>query len=252
MTVMTIRRQQPTRIRASRTFLYKAPSIRNGIAPTQSVYYWWYEFLKRNDDYRRCCKSGGKGRLAKLYKDFGDVHTGSFNQWWREDERGERLFAEPPAPVRLQELRSVDEWDEDWTRDSVMVVVVPLQEPKRRIKRWFGRVLDARHTGRPGYPTKEPAALYQVERKFQANALKQMLQVWDCKQQHPDLTMAQIGYRLKLVPSAMPKVGDSIPLLTKKRNTMTATVSRYLKKAEAMIRNTALVSKPYSKFPCVD
>lgn len=244
---MTIRRQQPNRVRASRTFLYKAPFVRAGVAPTQSVYYWWYEFLKRNEDYRRCCESGGKGRLAKLYKDFGDIHKGSFKRWWLEDQRGERLFAEPPAPVRLQELRSADEWDEEWTRDSVMVVVLPLKEPKRRIKRWFGRVLDQRHTGRPGYPTKEPAALYQVHQKFQANALKEMLKLWDYRQQHPNLTMAQIGYRFNQVPSAMPKVGDSIPLLTKKRNTMTATVSRYLKKAEAMIANTAR-----GKFPCVD
>jgi len=247
MTVMRRNPQQTSRIRASCTFLYKAPSIRNGVAPTQSVYYWWYEFLRRNEDYRRCCESGGKGKLAKLYMDFGDVHKGSFIRWWREEERGERLFAEPPAPIRLQELRSVAEWDENWTRDSVMVVVVPLKEPKRRIKRWFGRVLDMRHTGRPGYPTKEPAALYQVQQKFQVIALEQMLLVWDYRQEHPNLTMAEIGKQLKLVKKAMPKVGDSIPLLTKKRNVMTATVSRYLKKAEAMIRNTAR-----GKFPCVD
>lgn len=247
MTVMNIRRQQLNRIRASRTFLYKAPFVRAGVAPTQSVYYWWYEFLKRNEAYRRCCESNGKGRLAKLYKDFGNVHKGSFRRWWLEDQRGERLFAEPPAPLRLQELRSADEWDEEWTRDSVMIVVVPLKEPKRRIKRWFGRVLDQRHTGRPGYPTKEPAALYQVHQKFQVIALEQMLMVWDYRQEHPNLTMAEIGLRLKLVGKAMPKVGDSIPKLVKKRNVMTATVSRYLKKAEAMIANTA-----QGKFPCVD
>jgi hypothetical protein len=52
---------------------------------------------------------------------------------------------------------------------------------------------------------------------------------------------------LKLVKTAMPRVGDSIPLLARKRNSMAATVSRYLKKAEAYIRNTAS-----GKFPCVD
>jgi hypothetical protein len=236
------------RIRAARTFLYKPPiSYRAGIEPKQSVYYWWFEFLRRNDQYKRCCESGGKGRLATLYKDFGNVHAGSFRRWWDTDQRGERLFAEPPAPIRLQELRDADEWDEEWTRTGVMVVVVPLTEPKRRIKRWFGRVLDMRHTGRPGYPTKEPAALYQVHQKFSVLALEQMLMVWDYKQDHPDLTMAEIGRNLKLVPTAMPKVGDSLPLLVKKRNRLTATVSRYLKKAEAMIHNTA-----QGKFPCVD
>lgn len=249
MTVMSLRNlgYAQNRVRASCTFLYKAPFVRQGVVPTQSVYYWWYEFLKRNDDYRRCCKSVRKGRLAKLYEDFGNVHTSNFKQWWLKDKRGERLFAEPPAPVRLQELRDPSEWAADWQREGVMVVVVPLHEPKRRINRWFKRLLDHRHTGRPGHPTKKPAANYQVHQKFSALALEQMLAVYDYKLANPTLTLHEIGKKLKLVPTAMPKVGDSIPLLAKKRNRMTATVSRYLKKANAMIRNTA-----QGKFPCAD
>lgn len=251
MTVNTIRRRREDhiRVRASRSFMHNAPMAhRAHIPPKRSVYYWWYEYLKRNERYRRCCESGGKGRLGRLYMDFGDVFTGSFKTWWEEDQRGERLFAEPPAPVRLKELRVADDWDVEWTRDGVMVVVVPLSEPKRRINRWFKRVLDRRHTRRPGYPTKkESGATYKVHRKFSVLALEQMLMVYDLRQAEPELTLADIGKRLKLVPSAMPKVGDSISLLRRKRNTMAATVSRYLKKAEAYIRNTAA-----GKFPCAD
>ena len=74
-----------------------------------------------------------------------------------------------------------------------------------------------------------------------------MLLVYDFKQKEPELTLAEIGKQLRLVPSAMPKLGDSIERLARKRNIMAATVSRYLKKATAMIRNTA-----FGKFPCVD
>ena len=166
----------------------------------------------------------------------------------KQIERGQRLFAEPLAPVRLEELRTVDDWDADWTREGVMVVVVPLSVPKRRIKRWFNRLLAHRHTGRPGKPTKtESGALYKVHTKFSVPALEQMLLVYDFRQKEPDLTLAEIGKQLRLVPSAMPKVGDSIERLARKRNIMAATVSRYLKKATAMIRNTA-----YGKFPCTD
>jgi hypothetical protein len=251
MSVNTIRRQhdEQKRVRASRSFMHKAPMAhRAHIQPKQSVYYWWYEYLKRNERYRRCCESGGKGRLASLYADFGDVFTGSFMAWWEADQRGERLFAEPLAPVRLEELQASDDWDAEWTRDGVMVVVVPLSEPKRRINRWFKRVLDRRHTGRPGYPTKkESGATYKVSRKFSVLALEQMLMVYDLRQAEPELTLAEIGKRLKLVPSAMPKVGDSIVRLRKKRNTLAATVSRYLKKAETYIQNAA-----GRKFPRAD
>ena len=239
---------KPKRARATSTFLYRAPMWwRPSITPRQSVYYWWYEYLKRNEDYRRCCESGGKGKLKALYKDFGDVCNVPFHQWLSADRRGERLFAEKARPVKLEELETPANWDERWKRDEVMVVVVPLGEPKRRINRWFNRVLNERHVSRPGKTTKKSDADYQVTGKFSVLALEQMLLVYDFKQANPQLTMAEIGKQLKLVSSAMPKVGDSIPLLAKKRNTMTATVSRYLKKADAYIRNTAI-----GKFPHAD
>ena len=234
--------------RASSTFLHGEPMRRASIKPRKSVYYWWYEYLKRNEDYRRCCELGGTGELAALYKDFGDVCKMPFHQWWSQDQRGERLFAEKARPVRLEELESLDDWNPKWTRDKVMVVVVPLGEPKRRLNRWFNRVLDERHQRRPGHTTKKSDADYKVAGKFSAMALEQMLLVYDCKQANPHLTMAEIGKQLRLVPSAMPKTGDSIPLLAKKRNTMTATVSRHLKKATAYIRNTTVLGK----FPCSD
>ena len=234
--------------RATHTFLYKEPTSRRpSIKPRQSVYYWWYEYLKRNEDYRRCCESGGKGKLKALYKDFGDVFNVPFHQWWFNDNYGERLFAEPERKVRLEELEMPSDWSEKWSRDEVMVVVIPLGEPKRRINRWFNRVLNERHVARPGHTTKVSGARYPVEKKFSALALEKMLMVYDYRQANPQLTMADIGKQLKLVTSAMPKTGDSIPRLAKKRNTMTATVSRYLKKATAYIRNTA-----NGRFPCAD
>ena len=234
--------------RATSTFLYRAPMWwRPSITPRQSVYYWWYEYLKRNEDYRRCCESGGTGELAALYKDFGDVCNVPFHQWWSQDQRGERLFAEKARPVQLEELETPADWDAKWTRDTVMVVVVPLGEPKRRINRWFNRVLDERHQRRPGRTTKKSDATYKVAQKFSVLALEQMLMVYDFRKENPKLPMAEVGKKLKLVSSAMPKPGDSTQRLKKKRNTMTATVSRYLKKADAYIRNTA-----NGKFPCVD
>lgn len=239
---------EQTHLRATHTYLHLAPmSQRPSIKPTQSVYYWWYEYLKRNEDYRRCCEAGGTGELAALYEDFGDVCNIPFHQWWYQENYGERLFAEPPRPVRLEALKTPADWNESWPRDEVMVVVVPLGEPKRRINRWFNRVLDEHQQRRPGHTMKVSQAKYPVERKFSVLALEQMLMVYDYRQANPELTMAEIGKQLKLVPSAMPKTGDSIKRLAQKRNTMTATVGRYLKKANAYIRNTA-----NGKFPCAD
>ena len=60
-----------------------------------SVYYFWWEYLRRHRGYAQCCAGGGKGIYATLYKDFGDAHADAdFWAWWRGHDH---LFAEPPA-----------------------------------------------------------------------------------------------------------------------------------------------------------
>jgi hypothetical protein len=60
----------------------------------QSVYYYWWAFLRLNPDYLKTCEEDGKGRYAKTYADFGDVRGDDFWSWWREHQT---LFSEPPA-----------------------------------------------------------------------------------------------------------------------------------------------------------
>ena len=70
-----------------------------------SIYYFWWEFLRRHEGYRDCCERGGAGKYKNLYSDFGDVHaydTKDFWKWWSEKieanlTRGQYLFAEPAA-----------------------------------------------------------------------------------------------------------------------------------------------------------
>jgi hypothetical protein len=47
-----------------------------------SVYYFWWEYLRRHDGYRETCLNGGVGEYAELYGSFGDVHATGFNDWW--------------------------------------------------------------------------------------------------------------------------------------------------------------------------
>ena len=47
-----------------------------------SVYYYWWEYLRRHEGYRVTCERGGKGPYTALYKSFGNVHEGDFHTWW--------------------------------------------------------------------------------------------------------------------------------------------------------------------------
>ena len=44
----------------------------SGVATTDSIYYLWFEYLKRSEKYKTACANNGKG-MKRLYADFGDV-----------------------------------------------------------------------------------------------------------------------------------------------------------------------------------
>ena len=55
-----------------RHFAFKHPLFRqeqstSGVQWDNSVYYLWWEFLRRHDGYKETCENGGKGKYAKLY-----------------------------------------------------------------------------------------------------------------------------------------------------------------------------------------
>jgi hypothetical protein len=85
-----------------------------------SVYYYWWAFLRLNGDYLDCCANGGRGKMSSIYKKFGDVRDGQrsstdplsssgevneFREWWIE--RGARLFAEPRTTQRVLAFEEV-------------------------------------------------------------------------------------------------------------------------------------------------
>lgn len=225
-----------------------------GLAYQQrSPYYWWWEYLKRNEDYEACCAAGGKGPLEWLFKDFGVVKHVTFKAWWTE--RGFHLFAEQPKPVKLHELRSPNEWEATWTAETVMVVAVPLDIPKRNLQGFFALLLKQRHSGRRGRKVLSAGttstARYPLHRAASVETLRKQLVVYDAvmaKRRGEDKrTLAKIGADLNLVKNAMPDPKDLRHEAELKRNVMAATVSRYFKDAERIIANTA-----QGKFPKSD
>jgi hypothetical protein len=77
-----------------------------------SIYYFWFEFLKRNKTFIEICKS--KGRINKyVYEDFGDIRNKNFKQWWNEKYkgiiRGIYLFAYQNPFTDIEEIISINE-----------------------------------------------------------------------------------------------------------------------------------------------
>ncbi len=203
--------------------------------------------MRRNQDYLDCCVNEGKGRLADLYKDFGDVRDKEFRVWWQEDRRGSRLFGEQQLEVKFHEMDSATDWHPEWTKDKVMVVAFPLAVGKRRLMGDIRKLLDKRHTGKQGRPALakvESTAKYKLSRNYTTANLETALDVYDkwvennAKPKDEQIKQWEIGVELKLNKLA---IKDAYSGLKQDRavgrNLLGALVKRYLTQAQKTIKS---------------
>ena len=212
----------------------------------RSPYYWWWQYLRRNDDYIACCEREGKGKLARLYGDFGDVRSDDFHKWWAAGERGPKLFGEQPLKIKFGELNSAADFSAEWRKEQVAVVAFPLDKSKRQLMSDIKRLLDQRHTGRQGRPALadlQSTARYRLSRNYTIPNLQTSLSVYDLwlKSQRAStnelkLALWEIGRELNLNPAAVRKAQSRLALdRATARNHLSALVSRYLRWAKSNI-----------------
>ena len=113
----------------------------------RSVYYWWFQYMTRNDDYRKTCLNGGVGPSADLYKDFGDMLSVDFKTWWTAN--GARLFGEPPATsIAVITGETIDKSIN--AGRNTLVLSVPLDLPQGYLIKRFKEILRKHHDGKRG------------------------------------------------------------------------------------------------------
>lgn len=213
----------------------------------RSPYYWWFEYLRRNADYIKCCEANGIGKLAKLYKDFGDVRDIEFRVWWNKEQRGTKLFGEKKFDIKFEELTDKSQWNTEWQAEDVIILSVPLEHSKRTLQKWFATLLKRRHTAKRGRTAKKwlkSTAMYPINRNYTIASLRTALEVYDEYEENLSrgeykLKIWEMGVKLKLVQSAMPKSTDTKEDKLVKRNVMAATVVRYYKQAQKIIEGTS-------------
>ena len=177
--------------------LFKKPNERTyegkGVYFENSIYYLWWEFLRRNEEYKKCCETDGKGPLNELYKDFGDVFNVKFKTWWQKDNRGACLFGNPLKP----EFKIITEKKEIISSDEVMYLQIPMKWTKIKIQKRFKEFLVNNHQGVQGINTKLlETARYIPNTHYQMDALQKYLRLLDYKHDNPDLTLFDIGWEI--------------------------------------------------------
>ena len=114
-----------------------------------------------------------------MYRDFGDVfaHRDDFKAWFRDDDRGVRLFAEPHGEIVTQQIRHTDILD--WDNPNLCVIQFDSLRHKAFIKKQVNRIIDA--VCKSTQPT---AIISKAKIQFAAapkdcEAYLRMLRVWD-------------------------------------------------------------------------
>ena len=234
---------------ASLKFAYKHPTFgrskseRSQERYKNSVYYLWWEFLRRSDAYKKCCASGGKGKLKNIYLNFGDVFAADFKTWWQSNERGAYLFAEQLPP----KMTLIDAVPDASLAGQVLVVQVPLALPKRFLAAEFQKLLNLHHSGKRGRRNNvNSTARYPVSGHIDTVAMQKCLRVYDMKIANPKMPLWQLAQECKAIKrDAFIEDCDTQGIITNKKFILANTASRLLKRASKIISKTELGNFPY-------
>jgi hypothetical protein len=236
----------------SKHFPYQHPTFGRGKTKKhpdswkRTVYYWWWSYLKRNKEYLRCCEAGGKGKLSKLYQDFGDVRSDDFQKWWSEADRGAKLFSDPLVDSTVQVLEIGDVV----TGENQLTVSFPLSLPKRHLKKRLNDLLIKHHKGQRGVQqARSSKAQYRFSGQPNLLGLERALKVYDhlegLKTQGIKKPQWKVAMDLKIVEEEYRVLGTDTPKTAEdKRRVLTAIVGRLKKKATDSVRNTSKGSFP--------
>jgi hypothetical protein len=211
-----------------------------------SVYYFWWEYLRRHTGYRTTCENGGNGNFANLYKDFGDIHSSDFPTWWWQHLGlftvvGDVRIAHDPELARTE------------LRGGHLIVEIPFARTTAQMARAFRHELEV--VMQTELKTRMLEAIrYVPAARCYLPSLYDHLRVWDARQQNPTATPAELATMIDLdvnLPHEPREIkqlrAEGLPVRDLERNNARArqlAVQRHLRIAQQYIENAALGQFP--------
>jgi hypothetical protein len=151
-----------------------------------SVYYYWWQYLRHNQDYRDTCENRGIGPCADLYQDFGNIYGQTFQTWWILHDH---LFAEPTAVALAGDRHSFGAGAE--IIDIQIDVSLGSEAVERSLKELHTQLL---------FPERvalyRSAATYPVARRPVLMNLHRHLAVYKWRKRYPDMMDEDIADRV--------------------------------------------------------
>lgn len=211
---------------------------------TDSPYYWWFMFLRLNEEYKKTCQKKGKGTYSAIYKDLGNVHAMNFKEWWQARAH---LFSEPLQGHRMTIAKTEDDFV-SFDNPEVLNLIVPLTWSQRSLKKAFTKlVLSKVEAGKRGVSVEESNAQYRLSGKWNIEALSTAYKIYQIKNSIPKgekKYWADIAIEARL-PLSFTKLDGHNKLNSDLRRTLTIVTKRHYKRAEEFIQSSVTNSFPY-------
>jgi len=200
--------------------------------------YWWFLTLQASDEYLLCCRNQGKGKLANLYRDFGNIDKKSFAQWWAN--QGRKIFAERKNLKEVEAIEDRHQLERLSIHEDRLIIEVPLTLRRQTAIRQIGKKLKKAYESRDAVDIWEQSTAKRqvIKSKVRMSTVRMLLNVWQIRNEHPTFSNYQIGQKAKIDLDILARTtdGDQIDEALERRR-MQIAVSRYLAQARNLIAN---------------
>lgn len=190
-------------------------------AAENSLFFWWWHFLKASSEYPRNEEDKIEGRIAYVYRKFGELGE-NFREWWKRT--GRDLFSESEGTSVRVLYNSAKDSDDAPDTAEMLIVEILMHVPRRQIRDDLDLVLKDHHRGKKLEPyllRRAKLTLYP-DRRHDDKAFPNAIEVWDRAQKQTKRNWSTIGKGMKFEQE------DLTALSTQVRN--------YYEQAERLMR----------------
>lgn len=209
-----------------------------------SVYYFWWEYLRRHTGYEEVCRNGGQGEHQLLYQYFGNVHAGDFHSWWWDHLH---LF------TFVSEAQDIAASSKAYIESEGIFLHVGYARSRTAMVNSVREVLTKIRPDRMEREIRKLYRCYPVGRP-RLRSLYEHLLVWDARKTHPDADDADLAdlaglaglerYDLHTIATIRTAGGFVGDLERANRRAKQLAVQRHLRIAQQYINNVVTADFP--------
>jgi hypothetical protein len=218
----------------ARTYWNYVPEDEEAKLAEDSLYGWWWKFLKESDEY---WSSEPGDPIYEMKQDFGYLDD-DFAYWWRT--RGRDLFSEREM-VPIVRVVGVDTGTHGDAPPGWIDVRIPMSIPRKTIEMQLDAVFRRYHPGNELLRHAVSTARRRIypRKRYHRDQLETLYKVWTCKRQNPAWRFWEVGEHLSLVPHNMPEAGDTDATISIKRREHDKRVRELYDQAKELVANAA-------------